>query len=129
MLPYSRLTTFPATVRAAMRSRGAQLHKDHFPEMLRHIPLLQERLVSVLADRIRELARADQQREKLMALGKLSAGLAHELNNPASAAIRAAHYLRDAAKDFRSANLELGKLEVSKEARLFLSRIWSTTLP
>ena len=51
--------------------------------MLQRIPELLPRLVGVMADRIREYSRAEQQRDKLSALGKLSAGLAHELNNPA----------------------------------------------
>jgi nitrogen-specific signal transduction histidine kinase len=53
------------------------------------MPLLGQRLVAIMADRIRETTRIETQRDKLMALGKLSAGLAHELNNPAAAAQRA----------------------------------------
>src|SRR5690242_11260010 len=50
MLPYSRLTHFPGTVRAAVQTRVASLRKERFPEMLQRMPVLQPRLVSVLAD-------------------------------------------------------------------------------
>jgi signal transduction histidine kinase len=60
-----------------------------------------------MADRIREYSRAEQQRDKLSALGKLSAGLAHELNNPASAAGRAAEGLRETMQELRRINKTL----------------------
>lgn len=102
MLPFSRMTKFSTTVRAVVPSRFARLHKSRFDEMLERIPQLLPRLVGILSDRIREVSRMDQQREKLMALGKLSAGLAHELNNPASAAKRAAGNLRRCTRELRA---------------------------
>jgi signal transduction histidine kinase len=125
LLPYSRLTHFLAVARATKDTRSALLHKDHFPEMMRRIPILQERLVAVMADRIRESTRADQQREKLMALGQLSAGLAHELNNPTAAGQRAADYLHKAVKDFRHANVQLSKINFDMETRQFLIQLES----
>ena len=101
MLPFSRMTHFPLTARATMPTWLLRLHKDHFQEMLQRIPELLPRLIGVLADRIREYSRAEQQRDKLSALGKLSAGLAHELNNPASAAGRAAEGLRECMRELR----------------------------
>ncbi|HMF79553.1 MAG TPA: ATP-binding protein [Bryobacteraceae bacterium] len=123
MLPFSRLTHFSVTVRTSRATRAAVLHKDHFAEMLLNIPVLQERLVGVLTDRVRETTRADQQRDKLIALGKLSAGLAHELNNPAAAARRAADYLRQAMTDLRAANVQLGKAEMGVGARAYLTQL------
>jgi len=117
LLPFSRMTLFPVTARATAPTWLLRLHKDHFEEMLRRIPELLPRLIGVLADRIREYSRAEQQRDKLSALGKLSAGLAHELNNPASAAGRAAEGLRDYMRDLRRINKTLDDASLSCEER------------
>jgi signal transduction histidine kinase len=95
MLPYSRMTTINGRGTVAMPTRLARLHKQHFPELLRLMPVVGERLVSILANRVRDFSQLQQQREKMMALGKLSAGLAHELNNPSAAIQRDIAELED----------------------------------
>jgi signal transduction histidine kinase len=75
--------------------------------MLQKSPELGQRLVEIMSDRIRENTRIVEQQEKLMSLGKLSAGLAHELNNPASAVRRSAQSLREAVTRLSEANLRL----------------------
>jgi signal transduction histidine kinase len=132
MLPFSRLTHFPLTVRAMTPVTNASLHASHFPEMLQRLPELAPKLVGVLADRIRETTRSSQQREKLMALGKLSAGLAHELNNPASAVRNAAVNLKQTVAALRTASLHLDKRAIPQEQRVFLARLqcdWSSNHP
>ncbi len=116
LLPYSRLTHYVGTSRAVLPTRIAQLHRSLFPEMLQRMPLLGQRLVSMMADRIRETTRIETQRDKLVALGKLSAGLAHELNNPAAAAQRATASLREALETVREASIRLSRHSLSKRA-------------
>jgi len=117
------MTQFPSTIRATAPTRLASLHKDRFEEMFRRIPDIQPRLIGLLTDRVREATRADQQLEKLAALGKLSAGLAHELNNPASAVRRSTVGLRDALANLRDANFGLCREELSDEGLEHLSEI------
>jgi signal transduction histidine kinase len=128
LLPFSRMIRIPVVTRALVESRGVRLHKDKFTEMLQRIPQLLPRLVGLMSDRIREVSRVDQQRDKLIALGKLSAGLAHELNNPASAARRAAEALQQAMAQSRETNCKLGHRSLSVEQRLFLADLERTTL-
>src|SRR5271167_1711517 len=98
VLPFSRMKKFSVTSRAVTRVHALAFPASQFPELLRRMSGLGERLVGVLTDRVREATRSEQQREKLAALGKLSAGLAHELNNPSAAARRSAAALRDCLK-------------------------------
>ena len=98
VLPFSRMKQFTVTGRAETDSRVLRFPASLFPELIQKMPELTKRLVGLMSDRIRETTRLEQQRDRLASLGKLSAGLAHELNNPASAAKRAASQLRDILK-------------------------------
>jgi signal transduction histidine kinase len=121
LLPYSRLTHFPVTIRAVVATRMATFHSSHFPELIERFPDLAGRLVGIMSDRIRYVTRDEQQREKMMALGKLSAGLAHELNNPAAAATLAAENLREAVRSMRAADLTIDRLRLPPDQRLLIA--------
>src|ERR1700728_4126986 len=113
ILPFSRMKQFTVGGRAETDSRALQFPASLFPELVQKMPELTKRLVGLMSDRIRETTRREQQQDRLASLGKLSAGLAHELNNPASAAKRAASQLRHMLKKIRNARLELGRRELS----------------
>jgi signal transduction histidine kinase len=121
MLPYSRMTEFTYDIRAVSPTRVLLFPTSLFPSMLERMPLLAQRLVGVMSDRIRETTKMDVQQDKLMALGKLSAGLAHELNNPASAASRAADELLDALNVLRAADLRLCRHDLTAEQLAFIT--------
>ena len=103
MLPFSRTKVISVTGRAVQPLHFLAFPVIQFPELFKRLPELVRRLVGLLADRVRNVTRTEQQHEKLAALGKLSAGLAHELNNPSAAARRSAAALRDCLDRLRSA--------------------------
>src|SRR6266851_2875994 len=113
VLPFSRMKRTPVTGRAVSDGRLLRFPAAQFPQLVQRMPELATRLVGLMSDRIRETTRIEQQRDRLASLGKLSAGLAHELNNPASAARRATSQLRDILKKIKSASLELGRRDLT----------------
>jgi signal transduction histidine kinase len=94
-LPYSRARNAIALAEAKGATEVLQLPKDTFREMIHEQTELTEALVHVMASRIRDFTTEQQQTEKMASLGRLSAGLHHELNNPAAAALRASTELKE----------------------------------
>jgi signal transduction histidine kinase len=113
VLPFSRMKQFTVTGRAVTDGRILRFPTSLFTDLVQKMPELTKRLVGLLSDRIREATRFEQQRDRLASLGKLSAGLAHELNNPASAANRATSQLRTILKKIKDASHELGKRDLT----------------
>lgn len=94
LLPYSRLKNAQGFAQALSEVEVMQFHRKDMPELIQNHYGLTEALVHHMSSRIREFTTFQQQNEKMMALGKLSAGLAHELNNPASAIVRSSKELK-----------------------------------
>ncbi|HAH51683.1 MAG TPA: histidine kinase [Balneola sp.] len=92
-LPFSRMQSTLAHLVVMEDTTILETHEDLFVEITKRYELI-EAFVHSLSDRIRSFTSQQQQNEKLVALGKLSAGLAHELNNPASAMVRGATELK-----------------------------------
>jgi signal transduction histidine kinase len=123
VLPYSRMKQATVTGRAVTQSRLLRFPTAQFADLVQKMPELTKRLVGLMSDRIREATRIEQQRDRLAALGKLSAGLAHELNNPASAAKRAASQLRDILKKIKAASHDLGRRELTSVQRTEIEKL------
>jgi signal transduction histidine kinase len=115
MLPYSRMGRAPGSSMIEEPSVGLVIHKDCFAELIRECPRVTEILVHVMIDRARQFTSTDWQDEKMMSLGKLAAGLAHELNNPASAVARAAKSLEEGLTEMEDAGYALGAMHLSDE--------------
>ena len=123
VLPFSRMKQFTVGGKAVADSHLLRFSASLFPDLVQKMPELAQRLVGLMSDRIRETTRREQQRDRLASLGKLSAGLAHELNNPASAATRATSQLRAVLKKIRDASHELGSRDLSPAQKAEIEKL------
>jgi len=103
-----------ATIKAIADSHLVRYPPTLVKDELDAAPLLRG-LMSTMAQRLRSTEAMVQQHEKLSALGKLAAGLAHEMNNPASASVRAAKQLPETVATVQSLSLQLGRLALTDE--------------
>src|SRR5438094_108899 len=96
-----------ATCRVSKPARLFRLNEESFWRMLMSCQTVTREIFRSAASRMRNLEGYSQQREKLASLGTMAAGLAHELNNPATAARRASAHLRQVVEDVQSFACEL----------------------
>lgn len=93
ILPYSRMKVYPGNSIAVDKLRGLRLHKKYFQELEQLNPVFIQRCIGYMTERAKSFATMQLQLEKVSALGNLAAGIAHELNNPASAINRISYEL------------------------------------
>jgi signal transduction histidine kinase len=123
LLPYSRVVVAPGDVLIEEAVEFLRVDRAHFRELTTTCPEITTALVHVMLDRARRFTSDDFQTEKIMSLGRLAAGLAHELNNPASAVVRGAKALRRQLDDLETAARAIGAAGLTPAAVETIDRV------
>jgi signal transduction histidine kinase len=124
MLPFSRMTHYPGHTVAAEPSQVLRINKSDFDELLGVSHELGQSLVAEMSNRVRGDVRLEQQREKMMALGRLSAGLAHELNNPTAAIQRTTENLAERLTSLSTLIMKITRRNLSVESIDAIEQLW-----
>jgi signal transduction histidine kinase len=128
VLPYSRLVNAPGDSIAQEPTDIFVVHRDHLPAMIRDCHQVTSILVHTMLDRARVFTSSGLHDEKMVSLGKLSAGLAHELNNPVSAIERSASLLMDRLADAELATRALGASRLTDLQLAAIDRVQASCL-
>ena len=110
-----------ASVRAVSPSRVIRIERDEILELLRTRPSATLSMLRTVMGRLRSTEAMLRERDKLAALGTLSAGLAHELNNPAAAVQRSASLLEAELDRWAAATGALGTVVDDQEHAAFIA--------
>jgi signal transduction histidine kinase len=122
VLPYSRLVASPGDAKAEEPTEIFKIPREEIPALIRECYELTSIFVHVMVDRTRQFTSSDLQVEKMSSLGKLAAGLAHELNNPASAVARSAKELKARLSEVERASRALGAARLSETQQTAVDR-------
>jgi len=112
-----------ASVRAVTNGNLLKISDTVFIRLLEKSATAVMAILRTVSGRLRQNEAMLRQSEKMAALGTLSAGLAHELNNPASAARRSADQLRAKLNDWQQLNSELDQIKFDEIQRGKLSTL------
>ncbi len=110
-----------ATVRAKVDTKLLAIHKEPFNRMINVSPSAARALLNTILNRWRVTEAMLRQGEKMAQLGTLTAGVAHELNNPAAAVGRGTDQLRQAISRYEMAQARLNRLSLTHEQRSLLN--------
>jgi len=114
---------------AAKKSHLLRWSQDEFWQMIYSSPVLTRQILHSMAQLLKTLETTLQNNQKLIALGSLAAGLAHELNNPAAAANRAVTQLSDSIQEWRSLIQKLNEQQnITTTHWSYLSKLRNDTL-
>lgn len=113
---------YTSSVRALGECHLFRLGKDAFYQMLATCPSVKYAILLTMEQRMQMAQGVPQQHEKLIGLGTIAAGLAHELNNPASAGQRAAGQLRETFHVLRSLVQKLNQ-QLSPAQQAFFAQL------
>jgi signal transduction histidine kinase len=114
-MPYSRASLAVVRIVAHDDTLVFALHRSHFPDLVRQCPELTAVLVHHMIDRARDYRSAQIHDDRMQSLGRLAAGLAHELNNPASGATSHARSLAPLLNELLTASTALARARLSDE--------------
>jgi len=123
LMPYSRLISPPGDVVAEQPTEIVTVYRSDMPGIIRECHELTAKLVQVMVDRARHFTSSYLHDEKLVSIGKLAAGLAHELNNPAAAIARSAGSISIGIRSADAASRALGAFSLTREAMAAVEKV------
>jgi signal transduction histidine kinase len=128
LLPYSRMTSPPGDTIAQEPTDLLKIDRECLRDVILECHEVTSLLVHAMVDRARAMTSSDLQDEKMISLGKLSAGLAHELNNPVSAIERSAALLEERVDEAQRAFRAIGAAQLTDAQLQALDQLWAACL-